>query len=70
MDQQLRQYLARIAEALERQNKILVRFIPENEDDAERCPACGSVDTQNTSTMGNPRMTCGDCSKSWEATSG
>ena len=67
MDPQLRQYLSRIAEALERQNKILVRFIPVD-DDEPRCPACGSADTQNTSTMGNPRMTCGDCAESWEAT--
>ena len=69
MDAQLRQYLSRIAEALEQQNKILRRFVPE-EDGESRCPACGSTEIENTSAMGNPRMTCGDCAESWEGMDG
>ena len=65
-------YLKRIAEALERQNRIIMQFIPEDADGGLRCPECVSDNTTETSVMGDPvgRMTCSDCGESWEATSG
>lgn len=64
-------YLARIADALEKHNELMTRMWTSDEGDDIRCPACGSVDLVNSSTMGDsvtsPKMTCGACNEMWVA---
>jgi len=57
--------LKRIAVALERLNKNIERLIMRTEDDGERCPDCGSENVEDISTMGNPKMICLACNRSW-----
>ena len=59
--------LERIARGVERNNVLLERLIQHQPDDesAVHCPSCNSADIDNTSTMGNPRLTCFGCGGSW-----
>lgn len=44
---------------------LLRRLCALSDDDAERCPECGSQDLEDTSAMGDKRVTCHGCEKSF-----
>ena len=56
--------MERLTRALDRNSALLERTLRAAADEVQ-CPECGSADVQNTSTMGNPRLTCCGCGGSW-----
>ena len=61
-----KEILERIARALDYNNSLLERLIRIQGGD-DHCPACGSADLEDTSTMGHPSLTCQNCRQTFEA---